>query len=188
MQADSTAISATLSVHSAAFAKLRIAAWAMRLLSAGYLVSVFWHIQDWWLDGERVILLTGNFYGKDLSGMQAWQRLAAMGVDLALLVVAVVYCWRFLGTLQQKTSFTETGVSYLMRCAWWGSACEVLSLVSRPFKSYLLTLHLSPADQQWRWSLQSGDVQSAILCVALLMFALMFSWALEIAEENRSFV
>jgi hypothetical protein len=31
-------------------------------------------------------------------------------------------------------------------------------------------------------------VQSAILCVALLMFALMFSWALEIAEENRSFV
>jgi len=182
---------ASPSVHSAAFAKLRVAAWAMRLLSAGYLVSVFWHIQDWWLDGERVTRLMGDYYGKNLSGMQAWQRLAAMGVDLAALalpVVAVVYCWRFLGTLQQKTSFTETGVRYLMRCAWWGAACEVLSLVSRPFKSYLLTLHLSPADQQWRWSLQSGDVQSAILCVALLMFALMFSWALEIAEENRSFV
>ena len=177
--------------HSAAFAKLRIAAWTMRLLSAGYLVSVFWHMQDWWLDGARVIRLMGNYLGKDLSAMQDWQRMAAMGVDLAalaLLVVAVVYCWRFLGTLQQKTSFTDTGVRYLMRCAWWGLACEVLSLVSRPFKTYLLTMHLSPSDQQWRWSLQSGDVQSAILCVALLMFALMFSWALEIAEENRSFV
>jgi hypothetical protein len=178
-------------MHSAAFAKLRIAAWVMRLLSAGYLVSVFWHIQDWWLDGERVARLMGNFLGKDLSAMQSWQRLTAMGVDLAalaLLVMAVAYCWRFLGTLQQRTGFTETGVGHLMRCAWWGLACELLSLISRPFKTYLLTLHLSPTDQQWRWSLQSGDVQSAILCVALLMFALMFSWALEIAEENRSFV
>jgi hypothetical protein len=196
VQADSSTVptfsnAITPSPHSAAYAKLRIAAQAMRVLSAAYLVSVFWHIQDWWLDGERVARLVGNAYGKDLSAMQAWQRLAAMGVDLAalgLLVVAVVYCWCFLGTLQQKTSFTETGVGYLMRCAWWGSACEVFSLVSRPLKSYLLTLHLSPTDQQWRWSLQSGDVQSAILCVALLMFALMFSWALEIAEENRSFV
>jgi hypothetical protein len=196
VQADSSSVhpftdASAPSPHSAAFSKLRIAAWVMRLLSAGYLVSVFWHIQDWWLDGERVARLMRNFLGKDLSAMQSWQRLAAMGVDLAalaLLVMAVAYCWRFLGTLQQKTGFTEKGVGYLMRCAWWGLACELLSLISRPFKTYLLTLHLSPADQQWRWSLQSGDVQSAILCVALLMFAMMFSWALEIAEENRSFV
>jgi hypothetical protein len=153
--------------------------------------SVLWHLWDWWRDGERVIRLLGNWYGKDLSGMQAWQRHAAMGLDLlalALLVVAVVYCWRFLGTLQQRTGFTANGVRFLKHCAWWGLASEGLSLVARPVRSYLLTLHLPPPAREWRWTVQSADIQSVILCLSLLMFAMMFAWAIEIAEENRGFV
>lgn len=176
---------------SGAYAKLRLAIAAMRLLSLGFIASVLWHILEWWLDSERVVRLLGNWYGKDLSGMQAWQRHAAMGLDLlalALVVVAVVYCWRFLGTLQERTGFTERGLQFLMRCAWWGLAGEAVSLLARPLKSYVLTLHLAPAAREWRWSLQSADIQSVILCLSLLMFALMFSWALEIAEENRGFV
>lgn len=175
----------------AAYAKLRIAIAAMRLLSLGFLASVLWHIQDWWLDGERVVRVLGYWWGKDLGAMQAWQRHASMALDLldlALVAVAVAYCWRFLATLQSRTGFTDTGLRQLMRCAWWGLASEAVSLLARPVKSYLLTLHLPMAEREWRWSLQSGDLQSLILCLSLLMFALMFSWALEIAEENRGFV
>lgn len=179
------------SSQSAARTKLRATAWALRLLSLGYLGSVLWHIQNWWLDGERVTRLLGAAYGQDLGSMLPWQRLAAMGIDLvayAVLVVAVVYGWRFLGSLLQQNGFSETGVAHLLRCAGWGLGCELLSLVSRPFKSYVLTLHLNPADQQWRWSLQSGDVLTVMFCTALLLCALMSVWTLEIAEENRSFV
>lgn len=175
----------------AAYAKLRIAIAAMRLLSLGFLASVLWHIQDWWLDGERVVRVLGYWWGKDLGAMQAWQRHASMALDLldlALVAVAVAYCWRFLATLQERSGFTDRGLKQLMRCAWWGLASEAVSLLARPVKSYLLTVHLPMAEREWRWSLQSGDLQSLILCLSLLMFALMFSWALEIAEENRGFV
>lgn len=193
MQASTTHASAHGAAFqsSSAYAKLRLAIAAMRLLSLGFIASVLWHILDWWLDGERVVRLLGNWYGKDLIGMQAWQRHASMGLDLldlALVVVAVVYCWRFMGTLQERSGFTERGLQYLMRCAWWGLASEAVSLLARPLKSYVLTLHLPLAAREWRWSLQSADLQSLILCLSLLMFALMFSWALEIAEENRGFV
>jgi hypothetical protein len=67
-------------------------------------------------------------------------------------------------------------------------ACEALSVLSRPLQSYLLTLHLEPANRQWRWAFHSADVQSVILCLALVIFALMYAWTLEVAEENRSFV
>lgn len=176
---------------SAAYAKLRMAIAAMRLLTVGFVVSVFWQIQAWWLDGERVMRLLGSVYGKDLQGMAAWQRHAAMGLDLlalALVVVAVVYCWRFLGTLKTRHGFTEAGLQHLMRCAWWGLGSEALSLLSRPVKSGVLTWHLPLAEREWRFSLQSADIQSIILCLCLLMFGLMFSWALEIAEENQGFV
>lgn len=176
---------------SAAYAKLRLAVVAMRVLTVGFVVSVFWQIQAWWLDGERVMRLMGAIYGKDLQAMAAWQRQAAMALDvlaLALVVVAVIYCWRFLATLQQRQGFTAVGLQHLMRCAWWGLASEAVSLLSRPLKSALLTWHLPLAEREWRFSLQSADIQSVMLCLALLMFGLMFSWALEIAEENQGFV
>lgn len=174
-----------------AHGKLRLSIAAMRLLSLCFIASILWHLWDWWRDGERVVRLLGTWYGKDLSGMQAWQRHAALGLDLsilALVIVAVAYCWRFLATLQQGAGFTEHGLRFLKCCAWWGLASEALSLAARPLRSYLLTLHLPPPAREWRWSVQSADIQSVILCLSLLMFAMMFSWALEIAEENKGFV
>lgn len=176
---------------SAALTKLRGAVFAMRLLSATYLVVVAWYIQNWWLDGEKVVRLNGYHYGLDLGAMQAWQRYAAMGLDVvawAMLAVAVWFGWRFLASLVHKTQFPGVGAHNLLRCAWWGLACESLSVLSRPLQSYLLTLHLEPVDRQWRWAFHSADLQSVILCVALIIFALMYAWTLEVAEENRSFV
>jgi hypothetical protein len=161
----------------AALTKLRGAVFAMRLLSAAYLVLVAWYIQNWWLDGDKVVRLKGYHFGLDLGAMQAWQRHAAMGLD--------VVAW---ASLVHKTQFPGIGAQDLLRCAWWGLACEALSVLSRPLQSYLLTLHLEPANRQWRWAFHSADVQSVILCLALVIFALMYAWTLEVAEENRSFV
>ncbi len=92
----------------------------------------------------------GNYLQRDLSGMEVWQRMGALSLDLmawALLLAAVVYGWRFLGSLHESVSFSELSAHQFMRCA-----------------------------------------QLAIACLALLMFALIYAWALDIAEENKRFV
>lgn len=177
--------------RSAAQTKLRLTAQGMRWLSAGYAVWVLWQILRWWLDADRVIRLMGNYLQRDLSGMATWQRLAALSLDLvawALLLAAVVYGWRFLGSLREDVSFSETSAHQFMRCAQFAIACQALTLLSRPVQSYLLTAHLPRAEQLFQWQFRPHDLQSILLCLALLMFALIYAWALEIAEENKRFV
>ena len=174
-----------------AYAKLRFTAQCLRLLGAGYAAWVLWQILRWWLDGERVIRLMGSYLRRDLSAMADWQRLAALSLDLlawALLLAAVVYAWKFLGNLRNSAVFSERGAQQLMRCAWLASACEATTLLLRPLQSLLLTAHLSPAEQVFQWQFRSADLQAIILCGALLMFALVYHWAFEIAEENKGFV
>lgn len=189
------ALSATPSesnaARSAAHTKLRLTAQGMRWLSAGYAAWVLWQVLRWWLDADRVSHLMGNYLQRDLSGMQAWQRMGALGLDLAawaLLLAAVVYGWRFLGSLRESFSFSERSAQQFMRCAQFAIACQALTLLSRPLQSYLLTAHLAPAEQLFQWQFRPHDLQSIILCLALLMFALIYAWALDIAEENKRFV
>ena len=179
------------SARSTAVEKLRLTAQVLRFLSAGYAAWSLWRILAWWLDAERVARSMGSYLQRDLSGMASWQPLAALGLDLltwALLLAAVVYCWMFLGHLRSSPGFTAQGASQLMRCAWLAIACEAAALLFRPMQSWLLTAHLGVADRLYQWQFRPADLQAIILCGALLMFALVYVWALEIAEENKAFV
>ena len=75
-----------------------------------------------------------------------------------------------------------------MRGAWLAVACEAAALLFRPVQSWLLTAHLHVDERLFKWRFMPADLQAIILCGALLMFALVYLWALEIAEENKGFV
>ena len=178
-------------IRSLAAEKLRFTAQILRFLSAGYAAWSLWRILDWWLDAERVAREMGRYFQRDLSGMASWQPLAALGLDLlawGFLLAAVAYCWLFLGHLRSSPGFTGQGARQLMRCAWLATACEAAALLFRPLQSWLLTAHLSVAERLYQWQFKPADLQAIILCGALLMFALVYLWALEIAEENKGFV
>jgi hypothetical protein len=163
----------------------------MRWLSAAYATWVLWQVLSWWLDAERLVKLMGNYLQRDLSGMAAWQRLCGMSLDLVawtLLLTAVVYGWRFLGSLREDVSFSEPSAHQFMRCAQYAIACQALSLLLRPVQSFLYTAHLAPTEQLFQWQFRPHDLQSTILCLALLMFALIYAWALEVSEENKRFI
>lgn len=177
--------------RSLAHAKLRLTAQGLRLLSAGYAAWSLWRILTWWLDEERVARQMGGYLQRDLTGMAHWQPLTALGLDLlawGLLLAAVVYCWKFLGGLLSRPGFTTQGASELMHGAWLAVACEAAALLFRPVQSWLLTAHLNVDERLFKWRFMPADLQAIILCGALLMFALVYLWALEVAEENKEFV
>jgi hypothetical protein len=163
----------------------------MRVVSAAYAAWVLWNVLNWWLDDERVKRYFGDFIHRDLSALAAIQRYAALALDLmvwALLLLAVVYCWRFLYDLSQPTRWSSTAARHISRCAWFAISTEVFTQLSRPVQSFLLTAHLSAAEQVWQWRFQNMDLLAVLFCLLLLMFAYVFAWTMEVAEENRSFV
>jgi hypothetical protein len=191
MQPTYTASTPGASALPPALRKLQRLAMLMRLASVAYAAWVLWNMLDWWLDADQVIQRFGKFIERDLSALSVSQRLGALGLDFItwlLLVMAVVHCWKFLRWVGQATLRGSEAASHLSRCAWFAIACETSTLLLRPLKTYLLTSHLPVAERVWQWSFRSADLQSALLCLALLMFAYVFTWTTELAEENRSFV
>jgi hypothetical protein len=171
--------------------KLQRLAYLVRLVSAGYTAWVLWNILSWWLDADKVTRNFGNFINRDLSAMTGSQRFAAMGLDLiawALLLLAVMHCWKFLHYLTQPARWSDAASRHISLCAWFAIACEGLTELSRPLQSFLLSAHLSVAEQVWKWNFRTMDLLAVLFCLALLMFAYVFTWAMEVAEENRSFV
>jgi hypothetical protein len=171
--------------------KLRRLAHVMRVLSGAYVAWVLYQIVFWWTDANAVQKNMASFLKVDLSGLSISQRMTAMGLDLlawALLLVAVVHCWKLLACLLKDQGFTELAARHLTRCAWWGMTCEAFSVVTHPLQSWVLTWHLPAVEQIFKWRFATSDWTAVILCMALLMFAYLFSWVLEVAEENRGFV
>lgn len=174
-----------------AIRKLRRVAHLIRATSAVYAAAVLWNILNWWLDADRVKQYFGDFVQRDLSAVAASQRYGALTLDLvawALLLIAVFHCWRFMSYLGHPALWSSTAARHVSLCAWFAVSCEVFTLFSRPVQSFLLTAHLSPAEHVWQWRFQSVDLLVVLFCLSLLMFAYAFTWTLEVAEENRSFV
>lgn len=175
----------------AASRKLQLLAHLMRALSAVYAAWTLWQLVAWWTSGDKVVQNMGTYLQRDLGAMAAWQPLAALGLgllDWALLLVAVVYCWKFLACLKRGISVNAWAPQYLARCAWFAVGSQALSLLFRPLQTFLLTSHLPASEQVFRWAFYTHDFLGAIVGLTLLMFAYLFTWVLEVAEENRSFV
>jgi hypothetical protein len=174
-----------------ALRKLRRLARLMRVVSAGYAAWVLWNILNWWLDADKVKHYFGDFIHRDLSALAASQRFAALTLDLiawTLLLLSVVHCWRFLNDLSQPSRWSSAAARHISLGAWFAIACETLTELTRPVQSFLLTMHLPVAEQVWKWNFHSVNLLTLMFCLSLLMFAYAFTWTMEVAEENRSFV
>jgi hypothetical protein len=82
----------------------------------------------------------------------------------------------------------RVGAKHISLCAWYAIACETFTELSRTVLSFLVTSHLSNYEQVWQWRFQQFDLLAVLFCLVLLMFAYAFTWTMELAEENRSFV
>jgi len=177
--------------NNSSMGKLRRLAFLMRLLSTAFAVWVLWQVISWWRNIDTVGREMGRYLQRDLSAMTSWQTQASMALDLAvwgLLLLAVVYCWRFLGSITRGGSVSSLAPHYLRLCGWLALVCQFASLLCRPVKTYLMTIHLPASEQVFKWFMTSSDFLGILLGLALLMFAYLFTWVLEVVEENRSFV
>lgn len=174
-----------------AIRKLQRVAHLLRATSAVYVAWVLWNILNWWLDAGRVKHYFGDFVHRDLSALTAPPRYGALALDLvawALLLMAVVHCWKFLNYLGQPSRWSSTAAGHISLCAWFAISSEMFTQLSRPVQSFVLTAHLPVAEQVWQWRFQNVDLLAVLFCLSLLMFAYVFTWTMELAEENRSFV
>lgn len=174
-----------------ALRKLMRLAHLMRALSAGYAAWVLWQILSWWTDTDKVLTQFGKYVNRDLGGASQWQLMVSLALDMAawlLLLMAVVQCWKFLQGVSRAPALLGLAASHLTLCAWYAIGCQAITSATRPLQSYLLTHHLSADEQVWKWAFGSNDLLATLLCIALLMFAYVFAWTVEVAEENRRFV
>jgi hypothetical protein len=64
----------------------------------------------------------------------------------------------------------------------------VLTILTRPFISYLYTLHLPAPSQLWLWNIKPSGLLGLLICGVLLMLSYLMAWMSEITEENKAFV
>jgi len=174
-----------------ALRKLLRLAHLMRQLSAVFAIWVLVNILTWWLNADLVTLNFGRYLERDLSAATSIQRMGAIALDLiawALLVMALVHFWTFLNRVCQPTRTLKEASIHLSRGAWFGVSCEAVTELCRPIQSFLMTAHLPWTDQVWKWRFGVNDLMAILLCLSLLMLAYVFTWTIELAEENRSFV
>ena len=177
--------------NSVAQAKIYGLVQVLRFVSFSYVVWILFQILRPWYAPERFISQLSRYWERNLASAHPWQLSAGVLLNLglwSLLVISVVFYWRAMGRLLKDMAFTSKVGALFMRGAWFGMACEALSVATRPLLSYVLTLHLPAEQQLFRWDVYPNDLLATILCFVLLIFAYLFAWMVEIADENRGFV
>ena len=146
-----------------------------------------------WTDKAAINGGWGHLLGKDLSGIAVWQMAAALGVHIAIWLLAAVAChaaWRLFTSYLSGSILTAEAAAWLGRSAWYGLIAEGLSIASRPIIAILLTLHF-PAGQHQRavvFFFQPEDLLNLFMLLAILALAYVQKTAAVIAEEHRHMV
>ena len=165
--------------------------WSLRILACIYTVWVFWLIIRPLRETQAFLQRLGNYWQRDMSAAQDWQVWSVVTLDLALwalLPLALVCWWLASQHLLRDMSLNANASTWLRRGAWAGLACSVLSILTRPFISYLYTLHLPAPSQLWLWNINPNDLLGMLICGVLLLLSYLMTWMSEIAEENKAFV
>lgn len=165
--------------------------WSLRILVCIYTAWVFWLIVRPLRDTQAFLQWLGNHWHCDMSAAQDWQVWSVVTLDLALwslLPVSIVCWWLASRHLLRNMSLTAASSTWLRRGSWAGLACAVLSILTRPFISYLYTQHLPTQSQLWLWNISPGDLLGLLICGVLLMLSYLMAWMSEIDEENKAFV
>jgi hypothetical protein len=165
--------------------------WSLQIVACIYTAWVFWVIVRPLRNAKAFLQRVGNYWQRDMSAAQDWQVWSVVSLDLALwslLPVAIVCGWLASQHLLRDMSMSTQSSTWLRRGAWAGLVCAVLTIVTRPFISYLYTLHLSADSQLWLWNITPSDLMGMLISGVLLMLAYLMAWMSEIAEENKAFV
>ncbi len=164
-----------------------------RLATPAYAGWVLYLNVDFWRDAAAINNGYGRLLQRDLSGILPWQQAAAFGVNFIVWLFTAYACysaWR-LFTLYLSGDVLTPGASlWLRRLALYGTVSEILSVVTRPLISVILTLHF-PAGQKLRALnifFQPNDLALLLLLFVLLALAHIQKSAAEIASEHAQFV
>ncbi len=166
----------TITARDAAYRKLHIAALIMKAVLVGYILFGFFRFVPWWFAKQ---------------GIEHWQRALGLSVNFVswgFLVAAVVYVWKFFDCFRETKTLTERGGQYFMACAWFAIASQAMNIIARPINSWIVTAHLDQSLRSFDWSFTYRDPLAIVFCLALLMFAYIHRWMLDIAQENSEFV
>lgn len=165
--------------------------WSLRIVACVYTAWVFWLIVRPLRRTPAFLERLGNYWQRDMSAAQDWQVWSVVTLDLALwslLPLAIICLWLASRHLLRDMSMTIQSSTWLRRGAWAGLICTALSILTRPFVSYLYTLHLPAESRLWLWNVNPSDLLGLLICGVLLMLAYLMAWMSEIAEENKAFV
>jgi hypothetical protein len=171
--------------------KVATVIWSLRIVAFVYTAWVFWLIVRPLRRTPAFLERLGNHWQRDMSAAQDWQVWSVVTLDLALwsILLAASVCWWLASQhLLRDMSLTATASTWLRRGAWAGLICTVLSILTRPFITYLYTQHLPSESQLWLWNINPSDLLGMLICGVLLMLSYLMAWMSEIAEENKAFV
>ena len=165
----------------------------VRFTAPVYAAWVLYLTADYWRDTVAINNGNGRWLQRDLSGILPWQQAAAFGVDLVVWLLAAYACysaWRLFTLYLSGDVLTPGAALWLRRIAFYGTVSEILSVVTRPLVSVILTLHF-PANQKLRIVnifFQPNDLALLLLLFVLLALAHIQKSAAEIASEHAQFV
>jgi hypothetical protein len=166
---------------------------SVRLAAPAYAAWVLYLNATYWSDAAAINNGYGRHLQADLSAIQPWQQAAAFGVNFIVWLFAAYACysaWRLFTLFLSGEVLTPGAALWLRRLALYGAVSEILSIVTRPLLSVILTLHF-PAGQNSRIVnifFQPNDLAFLLLLFGLLALAHIQKSAAEIAGEHAQFV
>jgi hypothetical protein len=164
-----------------------------RFAAPAYAAWVLYLNVRYWSDTAAINNGYGRLLQRDLSAIVPWQQAAAFGVDFVVWLFAAYACyssWRLFTLYLSGDVLTPGAALWLRRLALYGVIAQILSVVTRPLVSVILTLHF-PANQKLRIVnifFQPDDLAVLLLLFVLLALAHIQKSAAEIAGEHAQFI
>jgi hypothetical protein len=165
----------------------------VRVAAPAYAAWVLYLNADYWSNAAAINNGYGRLLQRDLSAIAPWQQASAFGVDFVVWLFAAYACyssWRLFTLYLAGDVLTPGAALWLRRLALYGTVSQILSIVTRPLVSVILTLHF-PANQKLRIVnifFQPNDLAFLLLLFVLLALAHIQKSAAEIASEHAQFV
>ncbi|MGX1785459.1 DUF2975 domain-containing protein [Bosea sp. NPDC055332] len=161
--------------------------WAALAYAAWILVVV---LQVWGEEG-RAASIYGAWLKADLSGMQNWQRVAGLGLSLAIWSLTAITCygvWRLFTGYLAGSIFTREAALWLRRIALFGLCAQGADILVRPLVSMIVSAHLPAGHRLVGIALNPQDLLTLLFLLGFLALGHVFTAATEIADENAQFV
>lgn len=173
--------------------KIWLVATTLQLVGVAYVTWIFWLILAPLRDSNKLVNWLNIAWHSKFDNFQPWQFGVYFVIDLfnwILLVTALVYCWRSLNMIKNKTIERNDCkiTTSLINGAWFGFFSIIFSILDRPLKSYIMTCCEQSRESVIHWFIAPQDLLGVMFCVLILAFAYIFKWTAFLSEENKGFI